>query len=106
MEIGTHYMNAIIVRSTNAVIRTIPARNGKPEMKFIEQRAAIDTGEEFPQPFNLTLDEGQQPYTAGTYYVCPSSFRPNQYGGLELGRRIKLQPLPSPVAPQLEKARA
>jgi hypothetical protein len=86
---------AILVRSANATIRDIPARNGKAAMKFVEQSVAVDKGDDFPQPYKITLDEGQQPYPPGRYYVCPSSFKPNAYGGMELGRRVVLVPLPA-----------
>ena len=89
-------MNLIVIKSANSSVRTIPARNGKPALHFNEQTAAIETGEEFPRPFKITLDENQKPYAPGYYYVDPASFVVNKYDGLELGRRIKLSAMPSP----------
>lgn len=92
-------MSCIIVRSRNSTARTITRKDGT-KVTFTEQKAAIDIGEEFPAPFAITLDENQEPYAPGTYYVCPSSFKINEYGGLMFGRRVKLIPLPA------EKAKA
>lgn len=87
-------MNTIIVRSINTSVKTIPAKGDRAQMQFTEQTAAIDLGEEFPRPFKLTLDPDQKPYAPGTYFVDPSSFVINKYDALELGRRVKLLPLP------------
>ena len=91
-------MNTIIVRSINTSVKTIPARGDRAQMQFTEQTAAIDVGEEFPRPFKLTLEPDQKPYAPGHYCIDPASLVVNKYDALELGRRIKLLPLPTPAA--------
>lgn len=87
-------MNSILVKSANSSVRTITRKNGE-KMHFTEQQAAIETGDDFPRPFRITLDDGQQPYAPGRYYVDPVSFDVGQYGDLAVGRRVKLVPLPA-----------
>lgn len=87
-------MNVILIKSANSAVRTINRKDGT-KMQFNEQTAAIECGEEFPRPFKITLDEDQKPYAPGSYYVDPASFNVNKYDGLEMGRRVKLLPLPS-----------
>ena len=87
-------MNAIIVNSANSAVRTIPARGDRAKIQFNEQTCAIETGEEFPRPFRISLDDDQKPYPPGRYYIDPASFVVNKFDSLEMGRRIKLLPLP------------
>lgn len=89
-------MNVIIVKSANSAVRTINRKDGT-KMQFNEQTAAIESGDEFPRPFKLTLDDDQKPYPPGVYYVDPASFQVNKYDGLEFGRRVKLCPMPVPA---------
>lgn len=93
-------MNVIVVKSANSAVRTIPAREGRAKIQFNEQVCAIETGEEFPRPFRISLDDEQKPYAPGYYYVDPASFVVNKYDSLELGRRIKLLPLPAANVPK------
>lgn len=90
-------MNVIIVKSANSAVRTIRKQDGT-KVQFNEQTCAIENGEEFPRPFKITLDDDQKPYAPGVYYVDPSSFVVNKYDGLEMGRRVKLTPMPAPPA--------
>jgi len=87
-------MNAIIIRSINTSVKTIPARGDRAQMQFVEQVAAIDVGEEFPRPFKLTLEADQKPYPPGQYMVDPASLVVGKYDRIELGR-LKLLPLPA-----------
>lgn len=93
-------MNRIIVRSSAVQTKTLPARNGKPEFTLRSQRAAIECGEDFPQPFNLQLGRDRPPYPEGEYLVDASSFGANEYGDLGLKRDVVLTPIPAarPVA--------
>ncbi|MET4727143.1 hypothetical protein ABIE09_000937 [Lysobacter enzymogenes] len=86
-------LNVIIIKSQNSAVRTVPRKDGT-KMHFNEQSCAIDCGDEFPRPFKINLDDEQKPYPPGTYYVDPSSFEVNKFGSLEMGRRVKLVPLP------------
>ncbi|MDF2185444.1 single-stranded DNA-binding protein [Grimontia hollisae] len=67
-------------------IRTIPARDDKPERHIREQIAYAYLGGKFPVQMKLQIEEGQPHYAAGTYTVHSSSFTVNQFGGLELKR--------------------
>jgi hypothetical protein len=49
--------NCIVIKTQAAILKKIE-RNGKPTLFFNEQLAAIETGEDFPRPFKLTLKEG------------------------------------------------
>lgn len=85
-------MSHIIVKSDAVHTRVIPARGDRASINFREQKAAIETGEDFPQPFNIQLDDDQRPYPPGTYQLCLSSLEVNQYQGLVMRRRVKLVP--------------
>lgn len=89
-------MNCIIVKTANSSVRKIRRKDGS-EVQFVEQSVAIENGDDFPQPFRITLDDDQKPYQPGAYQVCPSSFRVGQYGDLQVGRRIKLVPVATPT---------
>lgn len=91
-------MNRIIVKSGSAVGRTIPARGDRAAITFKEQQAAIECGEDFPQPFKINLAEDQPPYPPGEYLLDVSSLQVNEYGGLKMARRIALVPLPPALA--------
>jgi hypothetical protein len=90
-------MNCIIVKTVNTAVRTIPLRDGT-KLQLNEQLAAIDTGNDFPRPFKLTLEENQPPYPPGRYYIDPASYTVNKYDGLEFSRRTTLVRLPEPSA--------
>lgn len=89
-------MNSIIVKTANSAVRTINRKDGT-KVQFNEQTAALECGEEFPRPFKFTLDDDQKPYPPGAYYIDPSSFTVNKYDSLEMGRRVKLSPMPAPA---------
>lgn len=91
MSIQVQVLNAAVS------VRSFPARDGKPAVSFNEQKVAIIRPNDFPLPFTITLDDGQQPYQEGVYDLCPSSLESGKYGGLQFGRRIKLlTPAPKP----------
>ncbi|UNK44018.1 G5P family DNA-binding protein [Luteimonas sp. S4-F44] len=83
-------MSHIIVKSDAVLTRTIPARGDRKEIHFREQKAAIDSGEDFPLPFNVQLDDDQRPYPPGLYQLDLASVEVNEYGGLKFGRRVRL----------------
>lgn len=87
-------MNAIVIKTAASAVRTITKRDGT-KISFTEQTAAIDCGDDFPRPFRFNLDEGQQPYKPGRYYIDPSSFEVGDFDALKIGRRVKLLELPS-----------
>lgn len=88
-------MNRIVIRSSAVHTRTLPARNGKAEFTLRYQRAAIESGEDFPMPFNLQLGRDRPPYPEGEYMVDASSFGANEYGDLGLKRDVVLTPIPA-----------
>ena len=76
----------IIVRSTAVNERHITTRDGR-QMTFREQSAALDNGQDFPQPFKLNLEQDQPAYKAGEYTLDPSSlYVDGKYGKLAIGR--------------------
>lgn len=85
--------NHIVVKSDAVETRRIPAKGDRKEIAFREQKAAIETGEDFPQPFNITLDDDQRPYPPGLYQLDLSSIEVNEWKGLKFGRRVKLVPM-------------
>ncbi|MDH5434099.1 MAG: G5P family DNA-binding protein [Gammaproteobacteria bacterium] len=57
------------------------------------QVAFFDSGTtKFPIEIKLNLDEGQKPYPAGDYSICPTSFIVDTYKNLNLSR-IKILPI-------------
>lgn len=66
--------------------RTINGKNG--QMVLRSQRAALDQGGGYQQPFRVELGTGPV-YPVGNYDIDPQCFQLNRYGDLELGR-VKL----------------
>lgn len=93
-------MNArghIIIKSGVATPRAIKRKDGT-QMIFTEQKAAIETGEDFPAPFTINLQDGQPPYPPGRYLLDPACLIVGDYDALKIGRRIELVPLPASAA--------
>jgi hypothetical protein len=90
--------NAIVIKTAASTLKKIE-RNGKPTLYFNEQNAAIETGEDFPKPFKLTLGEGEQPYAPGRYVLDVASLDVGDFNALKVGRNVRLIRLPdAPVA--------
>jgi hypothetical protein len=85
-------MNCIVIKTQAATLKKIE-RNGKPTLFFNEQNAAIETGEDWPKPFKLTLKEGQQPYPPGRYQLDAASLEVGDFDSLKVGRNVVLLPL-------------
>lgn len=93
-------MNArghIIIKSGVALPRAIKRKDGT-QMIFTEQKAAIETGEDFPKPFTINLQDGQPPYPPGLYLLDPVSLEVGDFDGLKVARRIVLIPAPALAA--------
>lgn len=76
--------------------------NGKKgQMVLRSQRAALDQGGGYEQPFRVELGTGPV-YPVGSYDISPESFQLNPYGDLQLGR-VKLIVVKA-AAPQPVKA--
>lgn len=73
--------------------RTLPARDGKPSLTFRTQKAAVLRENDFPLPFSISLQEGQQPYARGDYELSAASLQAGKFDGLEFARRIVLTPV-------------
>ncbi len=84
----------IIIKSGVATSRTIKRKDGT-QMIFTEQKAALETGEDFPVPFTINLQDGQTPYPPGRYLLDPACLTLGDFDSLKIGRRIELVPLPS-----------
>jgi hypothetical protein len=73
--------------------RTITTKDGR-RMTFREQSAALDNGQDFPQPFAVNLEVDQPPYPAGEYVLDPSSlYVDGKFNKLSIGR-VKLVKAP------------
>lgn len=83
----------IVIKSGVAKPRIVKRKDGT-QVLFNEQRAALENGEDFPQPFTISLQEGQQPFPPGRYLLDVSSLAVGDYDALRVGRRINLLPLP------------
>ena len=58
------------------------------------QRCALDTGDGYPLPFFVTLQNPESAYPIGDYLLAPECFQTSQYGSLEINRyNIRLVPL-------------
>lgn len=90
-------MNSIVIKSGTATPRLIKRKDGT-QMIFNEQRAAIETGEDFPRPFTINLQDGQPPYPPGRYLLDPASLEVGDFDSLKVSRRIVLMPAPFPAA--------
>lgn len=69
----------------------ISAKNGKP-WKMITQVGYAHTGGKFPVEMKIKIQDGSPAYTAGKYYLAPTSLNVNPYGDLEVGREMLLMP--------------
>ncbi len=90
--------NCIVIKTQAAKIKRIE-RSGKPTLIFNEQVAAIETGDDFPRPFKLTLGEGEQPYPPGRYTLDIASLEVGDFDSLKVGRNVKLIPLQPTLKP-------
>lgn len=82
----------ILIKSQTATVKTIN-RPGKAVLNFNEQNAALETGDDFPKPFKLTLQNGQQPYPPGRYMLDLASHDVGDFSALVVGRNVQLVPL-------------
>lgn len=84
-------MLTVHVKSAKVIERHLPPTQKRPAgLTIREQQAAFTApGQDFPQPFLVSLGQDGQAYAPGQYTIDPSCFAVNQYGGLEL-RRVRL----------------
>lgn len=88
----------IEIRSEEVFTKTIQGRDGRPQMDFREQPAAIlDDSGGWPTPFKISLPAGAHPYRPGHYTLDNSSFVTDEYGRLKFARELKLKPSPAPI---------
>lgn len=83
----------IIIKNGVATPRAIKRKDGT-QVVFNEQRAAIESGEDFPRPFTINLQDGQTPFPPGRYLLDPACMEVGDFDALKVGRRIELVPLP------------
>jgi hypothetical protein len=84
----------IIIKSGNSVPRAVRRKDGT-QVIFNEQKAAIDAGDDFPTPFTINLQDGQQAFAPGRYLLDPACLQVGDFDSLRIGRRIELIPLPA-----------
>jgi hypothetical protein len=56
------------------------------EREFLQQDIYMHKGEAFPTKVILNFQNAHECLAVGFYSLCPSSYRTNQYGTLELDR--------------------
>lgn len=82
------------IKPSQTVVETrsgVSKTTGKP-YTISEQSAYIFLGGDYPEMFRITLEEGQQAYTAGLYSLSETSLYIGQFNKLTVGR-VKLTPL-------------
>lgn len=79
----------IIIKNGNAVPRAVKRKDGT-QVIFNEQRAAIECGEDFPQPFTINLQDGQPAFPPGRYMLDPACLVVGDFDALKIGRRLEL----------------
>ena len=90
-------MNHIFIKSGTATPRIVKRKDGT-QMIFKEQKAAIETGEDFPKPFTINLGDDQPPYPPGKYLLDVSSLEVGDFDSLKVSRRVSLIPVPASTA--------
>ena len=79
----------------------LPISKTIKEKTYYSQKAYIDLGGPFPVEFDLPIEAPVNANPIGKGYVlCPSSFKVNQYGNLELDKYNTkiIRPLPHNAA--------
>lgn len=70
----------------------VDERSGRNERGFWSirrQEVYVNTGKQYPEAFEITLEDGQAPYKPGKYILGLGSFQRGKYG-LELVRNLPL----------------
>jgi len=70
----------------------VDERSGRNERGFWSirrQEVYVNTGKQYPEPFEIALEDGQPPYKPGKYILGLGAFQRGKYG-LELTRNIPL----------------
>lgn len=70
----------------------VDERSGRNERGFWSirrQEVYVNTGKQYPEPFDITLEDGQAPYKPGKYILGLGAFQRGKYG-LELVRNLPL----------------
>ncbi len=70
------------------------SKSGKPFRIRKQQAFVFRPGEQYPDRFQVRLQDDQQPYAPGHYVVDMSSVRVSRYGDLEFGP-LSLTPAPT-----------
>lgn len=66
-------------------VRVFQGRN------YGEQSAAINNGGDYPLPFKVNVQEGEE-YAPGIYTIDPRSFRADEFGNLKI-KGLRLLPV-------------
>lgn len=84
-------MKIEIVKGHDEVVsRQIPKKDGT-KMDVFSQNAYMHQGHAFPTMFSISIEHPNQAYQAGEYTLCPTSYKVNAYGNLELDKyNVKL----------------
>ncbi|MBS1210082.1 MAG: Helix-destabilising protein [Proteobacteria bacterium] len=102
----------IEIKNTSITPRNITAKQGPragQTFQLLEQEAYAHTfdanGVKHPYPTRiiLTLEQGQQPYSAGFYTLAPNSFYTDRFQKLVLGKP-QLLPMQQPHAKSVQAA--
>lgn len=87
----------VIVIKSGAKPRLAKRKDGT-QVVFNEQKAAIEKGEDFPQPFTFNLQDEQKEYAPGRYIIDPACLLVGDFDALRFGRRLDLVRLPDQSA--------
>lgn len=83
----------ILIVNGNSVARQQKRKDGTT-MIFNEQKAAIvKPGEDFPVPFTINLQEGQDPFPPNKYLLSCDALDVGDFNSLRVARRVRLIPL-------------
>ncbi|WP_158238446.1 MULTISPECIES: single-stranded DNA-binding protein [Luteimonas] len=82
----------LVIVNGRAAPRTVKKKDGT-SMIFNEQRAAIvKPDRDFPEPFTINLQEGQDPFPPGKYLLSCEALDVGDFDSLRVARRIRLIP--------------
>lgn len=92
MTINASDIAHIVVVNGNAAPRQQKKKDGTT-MIFNEQKAAIvKPGEDFPVPFTINLQDGQDPFAPGKYLLSCDALDVGDFSSLRVARRVRLIP--------------
>lgn len=87
----------IEVKSSAVETRSGVSKQGKPYSVRNQNVYWHKTGEPYPFKVQISLEDGQEPYSPGFYTLSESSYKIGRFGDLEIDR-FNLKLIPAPVS--------